>query len=866
MNPAPANRDGDHLQADGTSREAPIDARSLSPEHEALIAGSAISREVARERTYFTVNRSIELSGFGWNRSATLPRLLPALAIPVRGALDGGRVSYAVLRPDSPRTRRDKAVKYEVPPGRANVLDVPPRVRDLLDDPSVRLWVTESVRKADALVSRGEAAVSINGVWGWRGRNGRGGRTALPDWEVVGLNGREVIVAFDSDVARIPEVAEAAKRLGAFLGAKEVRVRYLRLDDDGVHKCGVDDALAGGMTISELRARLQDAPPAPAADAGGCPYRETASGMVWLRPTPHGPAEVQLANFVARIVADITIDDGVERRQEFEVEVRQDGRVESRRLSAAEFSGMTWPVAILGARGIVSAGLGLRDHSRAAIQHLSSAPQRRTVITHTGWHRTGAGWVYLHGTGALGGYGPVRDIEVELPRALSPFVLVEPATQDGRTAAVRSVFEVYPVAPDRIMLPLLAAVARAIIGGADFSIHLAGRTGAGKTELAAIPQSFFGSGFDSRNLPASWSSTANALEELAFVAQDAVLVVDDFAPSGARVDVARLHRDADRLLRAQGNRAGRARMGWDRGAATARPPHPPRGLIVSTGEDVPEGLSLRARILVVEVAPGDVSWPALSAAQQAAASGAYAGATASFIRWLAPRLDSVRADFSARIHDERQRKVAAHLRTNDAVAQLQAAWAVVLHFAAETGALSVDEAAAWEERGRAALDDLAAAQAGHQAAADPALRFLDLLRAAVASGEAHLASRDGGLPADGAGAWGWRSETTPDGGLIWRPPAASRRVGWVDGDLVLLEPEAAVAAARMLGERSGGGFSVGPRTLHKRLHERGWLAEQGTDHLTVVRQVEGRQQRVLVLEVGVCAGSGQIGQGGQDGT
>src|SRR5205807_5268138 len=104
-------------------------------------------------------------------------------------------------------------------------------------------------------------------------------------------------------------------------------------------------------------------------------------------------------------------------------------------------------------------------------------------------------------------------------------------------------------------------------------------------------------------LPANWSSTGNALEAQAFTAKDALLVVDDFAPQGSAADVQRYHREADRLLRGQGNGAGRQRMKAD---ATLRPAKPPRGLVLSTGEDTPRGQSLRARMLVVEVSPGDL--------------------------------------------------------------------------------------------------------------------------------------------------------------------------------------------------------------------------------------------------------------------
>src|SRR5262249_34850875 len=177
-----------------------------------------------------------------------------------------------------------------------------------------------------------------------------------------------------------------------------------------------------------------------------------------------------------------------------------------------------------------------------------------------------------------------------------------PAAASLQTA-VRASLGLLRLGPDRIVLPVLAAVYRAALGDSDFGLHLSGPTGCFKSELAALAQQHYGAGMDARNLPANWASTGNALEGLAFTAKDALLVVDDFAPQGSSADVQRYHREADRLLRGQGNRAGRQRMRAD---GSLRPEKPPRGLVLSTGEDVPRGQSLRARLLTLEVSPGDL--------------------------------------------------------------------------------------------------------------------------------------------------------------------------------------------------------------------------------------------------------------------
>jgi hypothetical protein len=347
---------------------------------------------------------------------------------------------------------------------------------------------------------------------------------------------------------------------------------------------------------------------------------------------------------------------------------------------------------------------------------------------------------------------------------------------------------------------------------------------------------------DARNLPGSWSSTGNALEALAFAAKDAVLVVDDFAPTGAAGDADRIHREADRILRAQGNASGRLRMRAD---GSLRAVRAPRGLIVSTGEDVPRGQSLRARLLVVEVGPGDVDWEALTASQSAAGEGLCAQALSGFLRSVAGRYDEVRAQLVACIPELRDAaaRSGAHRRTPGIVASLAAGVGAFLVFARSAGALSDGQCSElWEQAWRA-LGQAARAQGDHQAGADPAQRFVELLRSAIASGRAHVAGPDGNRPDAGGGTWGWR--LNPYG--TYEPKGD--RVGWMEGDALWLDPDAAYAAAQGLGHDVGDRLAVVPQTLRKRLNERGILRsiDEQRQRLTVRRSFEGHRREVLHL-------------------
>jgi hypothetical protein len=558
------------------------------------------------------------------------------------------------------------------------------------------------------------------------------------------------------------------------------------------------------------RAAAAEKEPAPSC---GFNYRSTADGLVYLKPTREGEVPQPLTNFEARITAQILYDDGVETFRSLEIEARQNGRTERFSVGGAQFSSMSWVVERMGPTAVVYAGFGTKDHARTAIQLLSTPIENRTLYAHLGWRQIEGKWCYLSAAGALGALGPVAGVEVTLAEDLRLFELPFPPRGGDLHRAVRASLGTLDILPDEVSLPLYCAIWRAVLGPCDFSLHLAGRTGAGKSECAALAQQHFGAGLDARHLPCSWSSTANALEALAFATKDALLVVDDFAPSGTSADVQRIHREAARLLRAQGNRAGRQRLRPD---ATQRPTKAPRGLLLSTGEEIPNAHSIRARTLVLEVAPGALSWGRLTACQSAGSQGLYSQALAAFIRWLAPRYAEVQADRARRAVEFREQATtsSAHRRTPSLVAELAVGLDLFLRFTCEEGILSEAEAQALGERGWSALGRAGAEQAEHLEAADPVDRFLDLLRAAIAAGRAHVASAEGEAPPS-CEVWGWRQKPED------RQPQGDR-IGWVRGEDLFLEPDVAYRAAQLMSPSEG--IATASRTLWRRLHEAQLLA------------------------------------------
>ncbi len=298
--------------------------------------------------------------------------------------------------------------------------------------------------------------------------------------------------------------------------------------------------------------------------------------------------------------------DGLESRHGYEFAVQLNGISYEFQVRADQFDWMNWVANHLPARAIVYPGYQTKQHLATAIRTLSGSAPERIVYTHLGWRMIDGQEQYLHAGGAINKTGLNTDIIVSLSDDLAKFSLPDPPAGDELKEAVTSSLRLLKIMPLEIGIPLLASVYGAATGGErlDFSVFIVGPTGSFKTAIAALAQQHFGPLLSALNLPGNWDSTANALQHQAFTTKDSLLVVDDFTPGGDSRNVTAAHREADRLLRAQGNRASRKRLKPD---ATLRPTQNPRGLILSTGEDIPQGQSLRARIIVLELARGDIN-------------------------------------------------------------------------------------------------------------------------------------------------------------------------------------------------------------------------------------------------------------------
>jgi hypothetical protein len=220
----------------------------LSPDHRrVLYKESAISPDVAAARGYRTIASTADVpEAFArWQRRRGL--LVP------NHSPDGETVGYQ-LRPDKPIKRKSgNTPKYETPARSRITLDVNPLMLNEVRYGGGDLWITEGCKKVDALASHGTPAVGIVGVYSFA-VPGSKSETPLPCWSHVRLRGRRVIIGYDSDTRTNPNVQEALRRLVAMLEKMGATVLVVYIPAvNGDSKAGVDDCLAAGGTVEELR-------------------------------------------------------------------------------------------------------------------------------------------------------------------------------------------------------------------------------------------------------------------------------------------------------------------------------------------------------------------------------------------------------------------------------------------------------------------------------------------------------------------------------------------------------------------------------------------------------------------------------------
>lgn len=800
----------------------------LFQEHFQQLRESAISVEVIRERGYRTVLGPAELekAGFGIQQRKRFPGIL----IPLYG-VEGGIVGYQ-YKPNHPRSdaNRGRVIKYENPTGASMRIDVPPRCRSQLGNPATPLWITEGVKKVDSLASHGCCAIGLTGVWGFKGKNEFGGVTILADFDHIAWRERLVYLVFDSDSASNPQVDKALRRLAEHLNLKGAKVRILQLPPgkDG-KKVGVDDYLAQGGTIEALIGLERMDTTQTLREKSHELYCIENGCICFNHESERGKELIPLCNFTARVTDEITRDDGLETSTFFQISgsTSRGRALPAIEVEAAAFAGMGWVVNKWGMGAIIAAGQNSKDRLREAMQLMSQDAVERHIYTHTGWRHIGDRDVYLCQGGAIGADG----IDVDLDPQLKRYELPPPIETDIKDAVKESIDFIYIGKPE-ITIPLWASMYLAPLAEAiepAFTLWLVGPSGCFKSVLTALALCHFGD-FDHHHLPASWTSTYNQLEKLLFYIKDAPLVIDDWAPGQDTQKARELEVKSEHIIRDQGNRQGKARMSSD---TSSRPVYIPRGMLITSGEQLPSGHSHTARIFSIHIEPGDIDTELLSSAQEH--RHLYRHAMAHYIKSLQPNWMERKIQLRQEFTDTRKELLqnltikGIHTRLPDVIALLCIGMKAGLTFAVEAGGITAEDADFLMQDARQIFIDIALDQGSSVEEERPANRFIDGLRAVLNMGGAILRNK-----AD----------------IEVRDPGPGKvAIGWNDfqNGHILLDPLPSYQVVSLHYNRSGAPFTIKPTAVWQDLKRMGYI-DTIDENATVPIWIQNSTRRVLKLK------------------
>lgn len=353
----------------------------------ATLAASWITPELAEQAMFRRVNaiEGREVVGQKGSRDCSgilIPYYLPDDPRPFNYRVRRDKPDFTVDKDGRPKAQR----KYLGPPNGTNRVYIPPGVTlEHLGDAKIPVTLVEGEKKSLSLwrLANHETEtlrfipIALAGVWNWRGRVGKANgpqgeridlKGPIPDLNRIAWNDRKVFIIFDANVHTNDSVKWARKGIARELAARGAEVDFINLPEDcGVN--GVDDLLAawGPTRVLELFEK-----PIPAASMEIVlppQFHTRAEGMFRVVGKDGQLSQTQLTNYTASIKTNVTLDDGVETRREFEIEAQLMARPFHFTIPASQLTTMEWPIEQMGAAAITYPNQ--KDYTRAAIQSFS---------------------------------------------------------------------------------------------------------------------------------------------------------------------------------------------------------------------------------------------------------------------------------------------------------------------------------------------------------------------------------------------------------------------------------------------------------------------------------------------------------------
>lgn len=245
------------MSADVFVQATPMKRRKLSDEHRRyLIDGSGILPGIVKERGYYSLT------------SAAIKILVGEKAIREQALSAEAWLGIPIFRPDGTYYgdiirlfgAPSGTAKYIWPTGQSQVVDIHPRMSKAITDPNVPVFLTEGVKKADAVLSHAMSEglnvlpMAVNGCWGWMAKT-TAGSIACPDFRDVPINKRTIYVNSDSDFRTNDNVRKGWSEAALYFSSKtddKSKTLIVITPPVGYEKQGVDDYLSAGYSLKDL--------------------------------------------------------------------------------------------------------------------------------------------------------------------------------------------------------------------------------------------------------------------------------------------------------------------------------------------------------------------------------------------------------------------------------------------------------------------------------------------------------------------------------------------------------------------------------------------------------------------------------------
>lgn len=442
-------------------------------------------------------------------------------------------------------------------------------------------------------------------------------------------------------------------------------------------------------------------------------------------------------------------------------------------------------------------------HVHTAISTVTNQDQIEQIkaTPYLGW--TPDGKAFVTPNGSVGDLSYTCKLDGELAKEFKKFGFRQNTPDENRQAvdALLSLQQVYR--PDAIHVLIghifLPPLLRWLGTQARYLLHIHAGSGSLKTELAKLAMAFYlvldddHSGKDQGNsaITYKWSSTPIGAESRAYGLKDCLMLIDDLKPNTLTPDVlprwvAFIQAYVDAAPRKRGGIYGQA------GAAL-----PPRAVLLSTGEAIPEAgeASYTARMLLVELDSRPADAPRDTALDNVRdnKSHLFSGLMRAYIEWL-QQTNGANA-IEVLKHYQAKQVQTAHTRLSaNYAANSTGAW-LFAQFCAKTGLMSDDEKLTFEKMHQQAVLRVVAATSQKVQDERYSQKFISSLRDAISTGYARL------------------SNTTMD---------TRNRVGWQDDDFVYLLNGSMAVVNAYLRQSGDVPLIIPMREVSKQLFEDGY--------------------------------------------